>query len=249
MGKVIDLTGKRFGKLVVLYLDEEFEKIRNARQKRWICQCDCGVIKSIIGAELTRKNKSQKSCGCESKKRQYNFGKITFKDLTNQKFGELIVLEKIGSNKYNYTIWKCQCSCGKFCEVTSRELLSGDTKSCGCLKNSYREFQIEQLLKQFGINYQKEYFFNDLIDKQPLRFDFAIFNNNSELIGLIEHQGKQHYDKNTHWHTEILEKHDNMKKEYCYKNNIQLFEILYNENLENKLKEVLLKLGVDYHRS
>lgn len=249
MGKIIkDLTGQRFGKLLVLHLDEEFEKNRNGRQRRWICQCDCGVIKSIIGAELTRKNKSQKSCGCESKKRQYNFGKITFKDLTSQKFGELTVLQKTGKNKYNYTIWLCQCNCGKQCEVTSRELLSGDTKSCGCLKNSYREFQIEQLLKQFNIQYQKEYSFNNLVDKQPLRFDFALFKNN-KLIALIEHQGEQHYNKNTNWHTETLELHDAMKKEYCLKNNIALYEILYKENLEERLKEILTKLGVDYHRT
>lgn len=247
MSKKIDLTGQRFGKLLVLHLDEEFEKNRNNRQRRWICQCDCGIIKSIIGAELTRKNKSQKSCGCESKKRQYNFGKITFKDLTNQKFGELTVLQKTGKNKYNYTIWLCQCSCGKQCEVTSRELLSGDTKSCGCLKNSYREFQIEQLLKQFGVQYQKEYTFKDLIDKHPLRFDFAIFNKN-KLIALIEHQGKQHYNNSSSWHTASLELHDNMKKEYCIKNNIRLYEILYKDNIEEKLKEILSQLGVDYDR-
>ena len=250
MGKIIkDLTGQRFGKLLVLHLDEEFEKNRNNRQRRWICQCDCGVIKSIIGAELTRKNKSQKSCGCESKKRQHNFGKITFKDLTGQHFGELTVLEKIGVNKYKYTIWKCQCNCGNICEITSRELLSGDTISCGCLKNSYREYLIEQFLKKNNIPYKKEYKFSDLIDKFPLRFDFAIFDNNNNLLGLIEHQGEQYFNKNVNWHTETLEQHDKMKKEYCIKNNIQLFEILYNENLEEKLKEILLKLGADYYRT
>lgn len=77
-----------------------------------------------------------------------------------------------------------------------------------------------------------------MVDKAPLRFDFAIFSKN-KLIALIEHQGEQHYD-NSAWHTTTLELHDSMKKEYCLKNNIPLYEILYKENLEEKLKEILL---------
>lgn len=42
MGKLIDLTGQRFGHLVVLKLDEE-NKSKNAK---WICKCDCGNIVS-----------------------------------------------------------------------------------------------------------------------------------------------------------------------------------------------------------
>lgn len=76
----------------------------------------------------------------------------------------------------------------------------------------------------------------------PLRFDFAIFSNN-KLLGLIERQGIQHV-KNVKWHTEALEKHDQMKKEYCSQNNIPLFEIMYNDNLEEELQNILESLGV-----
>ena len=233
-----DLTGQRFGKLTVLKLDSDFEKIRGDRQRRWICQCDCGTIKSIIGAELTRTKKPQRSCGCEAKKRSKNFGKITFKDITGQKFGLLTPVEKIGINDYGYAIWKCKCDCGNECEKTSRELLSGDTISCGCQKNSYREAQIEQILKENKISYIKEYSFNDLKDILPLRFDYAIFNNNI-LVGLIEHQGAQHTDMTTNWHTKSLEKHDQMKKDYCKRRNIPLFEIQYYDNLKEKMKDII----------
>ena len=86
---------------------------------------------------------------------------------------------------------------------------------------------------------------------QPIMIKVRLFQQilNKNLLGLIEHQGEQHFNKNVNWHTETLEQHDKMKKEYCIKNNIQLFEILYNENLEEKLKEILLKLGVDYYRT
>ena len=175
--------------------------------------------------------------------RQENFWKQTYKDLTGMTFGELYIRRKLDkSNKYNYTLWECECSCGNICEVSSRELLSDNTISCGCLKSSYREYLIEKFLKEHNISYQREYKFFNLRDKMPLRFDFAIFSNN-KLLGLIEHQGIQHV-KNIKWHTESLEKHDQMKKKYCSQNNIPLFEIMYNDNLEEKLQNILESLGV-----
>ena len=50
-----DLTGQRFGKLVVL----RFHEVRN-HQAYWIVQCDCGTIKTIRGRNL----KETLSCGC-----------------------------------------------------------------------------------------------------------------------------------------------------------------------------------------
>ena len=236
-----DLTGQRFGKLLVLKLDTDFEAIRGTRQRRWICQCDCGVVKSIIGAELTRTKKPQRSCGCASVERSKNFGKITFKDITGQHFGLLTPIKKIGTNNYGYAIWQCKCDCGNICEISSRELLSGDTISCGCQKNGYRESKIGEILKNKHINYIREYSFQDLKDILPLRFDYAIFNNN-KLVGLIEHQGAQHTNTFTNWHTTSLELHDQMKKEYCKRKNIPLFEIQYFENLEEKINEILERL-------
>lgn len=55
--RLIDLTGKRFGRLTVLGRSQEpSEKIK------WICKCDCGTIKAIYGDCL--KNGNTKSCGC-----------------------------------------------------------------------------------------------------------------------------------------------------------------------------------------
>lgn len=54
-----DLTGKTFGKLIVLGQDKE-----NPSQKYsyWLCKCECGTIKSIRGCSLT--SGRQISCGC-----------------------------------------------------------------------------------------------------------------------------------------------------------------------------------------
>ncbi len=57
MSKIIDLTGKRFGRLKVI----ERAKSQCGRAC-WKCQCDCGNIKIIIGKSL--RNGNTKSCGC-----------------------------------------------------------------------------------------------------------------------------------------------------------------------------------------
>jgi len=59
MAKFVDLTGKRFGRLIVL----EYTGIVNGRTGRhWLCKCDCGKTKNILGYSL--QNGETKSCSC-----------------------------------------------------------------------------------------------------------------------------------------------------------------------------------------
>lgn len=59
MSKLIDLTGRKFGKLTVV---ERVENSRNGKA-RWRCKCDCGNEK-VAGSESLR-NGSTSSCGCK----------------------------------------------------------------------------------------------------------------------------------------------------------------------------------------
>ena len=54
----IDLTGKRFGRLIVTGFAEK----RGKKTLCWDCKCDCGKTKIILGASL--KNGATQSCGC-----------------------------------------------------------------------------------------------------------------------------------------------------------------------------------------
>ena len=55
-------------------------------------------------------------------------------DLTNKRFGRLIVLNDTGNRDLNGSIiWKCLCDCGNYCEVIGSSLKRKNTKSCGCL--------------------------------------------------------------------------------------------------------------------
>lgn len=59
MPKAIDLTGKQFGRLTVICQIKDRVK---GDLIKWLCQCDCGVQKAVIGSSL--KSGNTKSCGC-----------------------------------------------------------------------------------------------------------------------------------------------------------------------------------------
>lgn len=58
MGKIKDMTNRRFGKLVV----EKYNGLDKDNNATWLCRCDCGNIKVINGKLL--RNKHTVSCGC-----------------------------------------------------------------------------------------------------------------------------------------------------------------------------------------
>ena len=57
--KEIDLTGVRFGKLVVIERDVSHP---NKKQAMWLCKCDCGG-EATVRSQALRTGKT-KSCGC-----------------------------------------------------------------------------------------------------------------------------------------------------------------------------------------
>lgn len=107
------------------------------------------------------------------------------------------------------------------------------------MRASRGEIKIEEILQQAGLNFTEEYSFPDLISSsgRPLRFDFAVFDDNDNLDFLIEYQGIQHYlPKSKFGGFSGLRKqqyNDLMKREYCRKHNIILIAIPYTD--ENKI--------------
>lgn len=143
MGKRIDLTGKRFGRLIVTGYAFTRTESWGGKVAIWNCICDCGN-KTTVKSELLRNGKV-KSCGCLKHKHSYNF-----QDLTGQRFGRLTVVELHGSGENN-TVWKCKCDCGNGCFVTTHNLRNGNTKSCGC----FRKESSRKRLTTHGLSYTK----------------------------------------------------------------------------------------------
>jgi hypothetical protein len=57
-----------------------------------------------------------------------------FHDLTGQKFGRWSVISESGRDKYGNALWLCKCDCGKEAVKKSHHLVTGGSKSCGCLR-------------------------------------------------------------------------------------------------------------------
>ena len=67
MGKVKDLTGKKFGRLTVIEQHGFTEKNKHgSKQAIWYCKCDCGNYCEMASGTLTRQRNNH-SCGCLAK--------------------------------------------------------------------------------------------------------------------------------------------------------------------------------------
>lgn len=215
-GKQIE-PGTRFGRLVVL--EESYHKNNRVY---WKCKCDCGNIIHALGKSLREGNKQ--SCGCLHKDRM---NEVHAKDITGKRFGKLVAIEPIGSNKQGRILWRCQCDCGNEHITTAKLLLNGGCQSCGCLK-SKGESKIQTILTINNINFIKEKSFQNCKSNTgtSLRFDFYV--NNKYLI---EYDGQQHfYDINYFGGEEQFKKqqqYDKIKNEYCKSHNIPLIRIPY----------------------
>lgn len=101
------------------------------------------------------------------------------------------------------------------------------------MRSSRGEIKIEDILKTAGLVFREEYSFKDLVSLtgRPLRFDFAVFDDEGEIDFLIEFQGIQHYEpKEKFGGIQGLKKqqyNDMQKRVYCKKHNIPLVIVPY----------------------
>lgn len=226
----IDLVGHRFGRLVVLS--------RSATSAKWVCRCDCGNLVEVTTTHL--KTGHTKSCGCLQKDITSEVRGINLK---GQRFGLFTVegldIEKSTSEK---KYWICQCDCGNRISVSTGDLRSGNTQSCGCSKLSHGEMKIKSLLEEYNIPFEQEKSFPDCINPSTnrlLRFDFFI--NNQYLI---EFDGKQHYEQSPNWEPlEDIQRRDRIKDTWCKEHNITLIRIPYTRLNTLTIEDLLPKRG------
>lgn len=223
-----DLTNKRFGSLTVISRAARPDGLISSGSY-WLCKCDCGNEKIIMGKSLQQGK--TKSCGCHSQE---------IKDITGQRFGKLVAItqDKLRSNEGKGAYWLCSCDCGQIKSVRRGNLINGNVKSCGCISSS-GELEISKILQENNINYSTQYSFDDLRGPKGglLRFDFAIFKDN-KLSHLIEFQGEQHYEYSDSFF-DIPRESDVKKQEYCKEHNIHLILIPYWKRGKITLKDLM----------
>lgn len=229
-----DLTNKKIGKLTVLY---RYYQNKQDNRPCWVCQCDCGNITVVSSHELN--SGDTKSCGCLKKEL------LSERSIINEighKYGKLLVIARGKSKNTKNATWICKCDCGTIIEVLGKSLRQGHTTSCGCVKST-GERLISNFLMNHNINFIQQYSFNDLtgINNGLLKFDFCCFID--EKLILIEYDGVQHfqvggwYDQNK---LNYIQKHDELKNNYCKNNNIPLYRIPYYDinNIDIILKQI-----------
>lgn len=251
MSKVIDMTGQTWGKLTVLERAEN-DKFGKAQ---WLCQCECGNTKIIVGASL-RKGLTT-SCGCHKLQKLKEYNETNVVNETGNVYGYLTVIsrnEDPGLIKDGRAMWNCQCKCGNTCIVSGKLLRDGHVTSCGCRRQSLGEEAIEKILLQNNFNYAKEYLVQvrkELIyQHHKSRFDFAIFDNDNNLQYFIEFDGLQHFEKNARenglgWNSkenyEKTHERDMIKNQWCKDNNIPLIRIPYTHLNSLCIEDLLLE--------
>lgn len=99
---------------------------------------------------------------CTKENRSHNF-----KDITGKKFGRISVvrISKIreykdkNGHKKKRVVWLCVCDCGKEIEKETYHLVTGNAKSCGCLRRDLR-IELNKRLRRIDAG---ESAFNSLI--------------------------------------------------------------------------------------
>lgn len=123
---MIAMIDKVFGRLTVV---KEQAAQRPCGQWLCRCECECGAVKFVGGADL-RAGKVL-SCGC------YNRDKLKERripiDMTGQRFGRWVVTGgRVDGDAYKCP---CVCDCGSIKNVSIVSLKEGRSQSCGCLRS------------------------------------------------------------------------------------------------------------------
>lgn len=61
------------------------------------------------------------------------------KCMIGERYGSLVVIEKVKIPGKRKTYWRCRCDCGNTCTVEDSHLKNGHTKSCGCRRRICRQ--------------------------------------------------------------------------------------------------------------
>ena len=176
------------------FVQDPSDKIFNTKRGNWFFTCKCG---KVFTAHLNFIiNGNTKSCGCLWKTQivlNRVSAKNTFNDIINIcNTYKLVFLNPIDINQSVFdtkaSTWPIKCHCGKIWNPRLNDLLTGQTKSCGCVA-SLPQIEINNFIKNSGV----KTIFNDRTTIYPLELDILIPDKNLaiEYCGLYWHGEKE----------------------------------------------------------
>jgi len=171
--------------------------------------------------------------------------------LTTEEFIEQA--KQVHSDKFDYSKVNYVNSNTKVCIVcpvhgefkqTPDNHLQG--QGCPICSESKLEKETAKLLQQYGIKHEREKRFDWLKQKKRLRLDFYLPDYNIA----IECQGIQHFEpirfgsitiEKANQNLKYLQNNDSIKKQLCEENNLPLYYISYDDNVEEKFNQIISK--------
>ena len=224
----------------------QYDIIYDNQDSKIYLKCECGELFETTFNKFKNRNKRQcNSCGI---KMQIKSQTLSYKYVSN------FFMER-NFNLINKKYINCrqkldvQCPHGHIFSICYGKFQNG--RRCPICNMSSGEQIIYNWLILHGYNYKYNYTFDDCIYINKLRFDFAILNDNKELIYLIEYDGQQHFEPvrfngiSQEIADLIFEKNiirDDIKNQYCKDNNIELIRIPYWDlkNIEHILNNTIV---------
>ena len=199
-----------------------------------------------------------KSCKCKycAREKQTEDSKKSNKEFINQVYklyGNKFTILNVYTGTKNKIKLYCN-DCNSTFYQAPNHLLEGHL-GCNCKEKSLGESIIKKYCDEFKVRYIQQYRFKDCRNIKPLPFDFAIFEDKEYKIlkGVIEFQGRQHYEYTGGFGSNDKEeamknfkkqqKRDNIKRKYCKEHNIYLLEIPY-WNM-SKIENILINNFID----
>lgn len=235
----VNNIGEKFGRLTIV--DILWDNERSVA----VCKCDCG--NDYIGIKSDIVTGHTQSCGCLQSE---HTSAANTKDWSGyvSDYGIEFLYQDCMNDKGQW-LWKCRCGiCKNVFTALPAKVNNGHITSCGCRIQSSGEEYIKNLLEEARIDFVPQYKFDDCKLKYVLRFDFAVISN-SKLLGLVEYDGKQHFEPIEFFGGEDgfkkTQERDEIKNAYCELHNIPLLRLPYTlstDEIKTRIYEYYLSL-------
>ncbi|WP_413373287.1 hypothetical protein [Paenibacillus taichungensis] len=219
---------------------EMLGEYKSATAKVEVFHKECGLVYEVAPIKFMSGNRCPR-CAPKVISKKLSMSLEGFKQRVKDLVGtEFSVLGEYENNRTK-TRMKHEV-CGHEWDVQPDSFLSGNR--CPRCKESKGERLISDYLEKDELLFSRQYKIDGCESKAPLIFDFAIFKDTEELAALIEYQGVQHYKPvSIFGGVKALEKQrerDEIKKKFCFDNEIPLIEIPYDvEDIPSLLKSHL----------
>jgi len=224
---------KSFESLATLKYDSKYTYYQDFKNYKTKIKINCPLHGDFFKTPSDHIHQNQ---GCPECSRLLKINR-SFKEMANLIHGDYIYAD----DYYNCKT-KIKITCkkhGEFYQLPESHIHS--KHGCPICNESKGEKTIRKILISNNLKFISQKKFEDCRYKRPLPFDFYL----KEYNILIEYDGIQHlkpikyFGGKEKFDEQVLK--DNIKTEYCVKNNIKLLRINYKDNIEEKLLEYINK--------